>query len=152
MNKQELKNKKELAKALFMESKYTQEEIGDFIGISRVTIGKWIKEGNWEELRTANTITPQKIVYQLSRQIDDINKSILTRPEGERFATAKEADAILKISSTIKNLQKETGLTEVVGVAMSFLNWLREAGEYEKGKDFLKYFNMYINEFAEKKQ
>ena len=151
MNKIELKNKKDLAKSLFMQGIYTQEEISELIGISRKSVYKWIKDGNWAEMRTATTITPQKIICQLNQQLDDINKNILARPEGKRFANTKEADAILKLSNTIKNMQEETGLKEMVSVSMAFLSWLRDIGEYESGKLFLNYFNVFINDFAEKK-
>jgi DNA-binding XRE family transcriptional regulator len=151
MKKEQYKIKKELAKSIFMQGVYTQDEISNLVGISRVSIGKWIKDGKWEEMRTASTITPQKIIYQLTQQIDDINKNILSRPEGKRFATTKEADAILKLSNTIKNLQNETGLKELVSVSMAFLSWLRDIGEYEKGKEFVEYFNLFITDFANKK-
>lgn len=150
MNKQTLKNKRELAKALYIKAEHTQAEISEIVGVSRRTICKWIDKENWRELRSAQTITPQKIVSNLNKQLDEINEKILARPEGERFATPKESDSILKIATTIKKMQTDYGLAEVVSVAMSFVSWLKEIGEYEKGKEFSHYFNIFINDMAER--
>lgn len=151
MNKAQKTNKKEYAKALFLAAQHTQEEIGDIIGISRQTLSKWIKKEKWDDLRRATTLTPEKIITQLNKQLDEINQSILSREEGKRFATSREADAILKISNTIKNLQTELGLNEVVSVSISFLSWLRDVGEVSKNKEIANLFNMYINDLANKK-
>lgn len=151
MNKQQRNSKKEFAKSLYIYSQQTQEEISEIIGISRQTVNKWIKNGHWDELRAAITITPEKIITNLTKQLNEINKSVSERPEGERFATAKEADAILKISNTIKNLRQELGLSDVVSVGMRFFCWLKEVGEYEKGKEFSDFFNQFVNDIVSKK-
>lgn len=151
MNKQQIKNKKEYAKALFLSSQQTQEEISNIIGVSRQTLNKWAKNENWAELRNAATLTPQKMISQLSKQLEEINKSILSREEGKRFATPKEADALVKISNTIKNLRQEMGLSEVVSVSMLFLNWLRKNGEAERGKELSNLFNNFIQDLATEK-
>ena len=148
MNKQQRNSKKEFAKSLYIYSQQTQEEISEIIGISRQTVNKWAKNGHWDELRAATTITPEKIIVNLTKQLNEINQNITERPKGERFATTKEADAILKISNTIKNLRQELGLSEVVSVGMRFFSWLRDVGEYEKGKEFSNLFNHFVNDLS----
>lgn len=150
MNKQTLKNKRELAKALYIKAEHTQAEISEIVGVSRRSICKWIEKEDWKSLRNATTITPQKIVSNLNKQLDEINERILSRPEGERFATPKESDSILKLATTIKKMQTDCGLAEVVSVAMSFLSWLRDIGEEELGKEFSNYFNAFIADIAER--
>lgn len=148
MNKQQRNSKKEFAKSLYIYSQQTQEEISEIIGISRQSLSKWVKNGHWDELRAAITITPENIIVNLTKQLNEINQSITERPKGERFATTKEADAILKISNTIKNLRQKLGISEVVSVGMRFLSWMKEVGEYEKGKEFSNLFNHFINDLT----
>lgn len=151
MDKKQIKSKKESAKALYLSAQYTQNEISDLVGISRVSLGKWIKKGNWEDLRSATTLTPEKMISHLNKQLEEINQNILSREQGKRFANTKEADAILKISKTIKNLQRDLGLREVLAFTMKFLTWLREVGEYEKGKEFVPLFNAFISDISGEK-
>ena len=91
------------------------------------------------------------MISHLNKQLDEINNIILAREHGKRFATSKEADAILKISKTIRNLQRELGLHDIVSYSMKFLTWLRSVEEYEKGKEFLPLFNAFICDIAGQK-
>lgn len=151
MDKKQIESKKESAKALYLTAQYTQEEISNMVGISRVSLTKWIKKGSWEELRRSITLTPEKMISHLNKQLDEINNNILAREHGKRFATSKEADAILKISKTIRNLQRELGLCDIISFSMKFLTWLHGAGEYEKGKEFLPLFNAFIYDISGQK-
>ena len=44
-------DKKGVAKSLFLDGNYTQEEIADKVGTTRQTISRWIKDGGWEQLK-----------------------------------------------------------------------------------------------------
>lgn len=151
MTKRQFNNKKDLAKSLFVSGEYTQEEISELTGVCRRTITNWVKKENWNEIKRATTITPDKIISHLNKQLDDISANIESREKGKRFATTAEADAILKLSATIKNLRKEIGLSDIVSVAMNFITWLRRTGESESAKTFTNLFDAYIKEIAETK-
>ena len=83
--------KKEWAKTLYLRENLTQQEIADRVGCSRVTVSNWVRAGKWEEQKVGITLTRQEQVGNLYRQVAEINRSIADRPEGERFATSKEA-------------------------------------------------------------
>lgn len=148
MKKGQRNIKKEFAKTLFISGQMSQDEISKMVEVSRVTIGKWVKAGEWEEMRRSTTLTPANITTQLNKQLDEININIASRERGKRFATPAESDAILKISKTIKNLNKEIGLDVIISVSMQFLQYLRQVGETKMGKEFLKYFDMFIKDKA----
>ena len=140
-------DKKSIAKALYVQSGYTQEEIADKVGVTRQTVGRWVKAEQWEELKASQTITPAQIIAQFNRQIVEINDNISMRESGKRFATPAEADAINKLATSIAKLQNEVGIADIVSVGMRFLTWLRPL-DPEAGKMFNNLFDAFIKEVA----
>lgn len=138
-------DKKGIAKALYTEGNYTQEEIADKVGVTRQTVARWIKEGNWEELKASLTVTSEEIITQLQHQIIEINKNIASREDGKRFSTPAEADALSKLAGSIKKLESEVGISECISVSMRFLTWLRRLDK-EKAVDFNNIFDAFIKD------
>lgn len=138
-------DKKSIARELFINGGFTQEEIADKIGMTRQTVGRWVKSESWEDLRASVTITPEKIIAGLNRQIIEINNKINEREPGCRFATPQEADAIAKLAGSIQKLQKEVGVADIVSVGMRFLTWLRPL-DPEAGKTFNNLFDAFIKD------
>ena len=140
-------DKKGIAKSLYLDGNYTQEEIADKVGTTRQTVSRWVKTENWEEIKASVTITPAQIIAQWNRQIVEINKKINARPDGERFATIQEADALSKLAGSIKKLEADIGVPDCVSVAMRFLSWLRPL-DIEAAKQFNNLFDAFIKDQA----
>ena len=138
-------DKKGIAKSLYLDGNYTQEEIADKVGTTRQTVSRWVKAENWEEIKASVTITPAQIIAQWNRQIIEINKKINARADGERFATIQEADAIAKLAGAIKKLEADIGVPDCVSVAMRFLSWLRPL-DIEAAKQFNNLFDAFIKD------
>lgn len=128
-------DKKDIAKSLYLNGNYTQEEIADKVGSTRQTVSRWIKDGAWEELKASITITPAQILSGLNRQIIEINNNINEREEGKRFATVTEADTFSKLASAIKKIETDVGIADIVDVGIRFTNWLRPL-DLDKAKEF----------------
>lgn len=79
------------------------------------------------------------------RQISEIQNQANARAEGNRSLTPKEADTIVKISSAIKKLQNDAGITDVVNVGIKFTNWLRGI-DMEKAKDYNELWDLFIKD------
>lgn len=140
-------DKKGIAKSLYLDGNYTQEDIADKVGTTRQTVSRWVKAENWEEIKASVTITPAQIIAQWNRQIIEINKKINARAEGERFATTQEADALSKLAGSIKKLEADIGVPDCVSVAMRFLSWLRPL-DIEAAKQFNNLFDAFIKDQA----
>lgn len=140
-----IKQKKEWAKMLYLKEHVTQKEIAERVGVNKMTIGKWVKDEKWEELKTSLSITREEQLGNLYLQISEINKTIVSRKEGERYATPKEADAINKLASAIEKLERETGIAETISVSQGFLDWMRRT-DVEKAKELSQYFEAYIKD------
>ena len=138
-------DKKGIAKSLFLDGNYTQEEIADKVGTTRQTIGRWIKEGKWDEIKASVAITPAQIIAQWNRQIIEVNNAIAAREEGQRYATPAEADALAKLAGAINKLQSDIGVSDCVSVAMRFLSWLRPL-DIEAAKQFNTLFDAFIKD------
>ena len=85
---------KECAKLLFTKENLTQQEIAERVGVSRVTINKWINSENWEHLKVSITITREEQLKNMYRHLADLNAVIADRPPSERFPNPAEADTI----------------------------------------------------------
>jgi transcriptional regulator with XRE-family HTH domain len=120
------KQKKDFAKAIYLREHVTQKEIADRVGISQVTLSKWVNDGKWDDLKTAISITRNEQIGVLYTQLKAINDMIAAREKGQNFATPKEADAILKLATSISKMEQEPGLMEAVSVAEEFLRFLRK--------------------------
>lgn len=119
-------DRKDLAKTLYVNGSFTQEEIATKVGTTRQTVSRWIREGSWDQVKASYTITPEQILAGLNRQIIEINNNVNSRPEGERFATVAEADTLAKLASSIKKIETDAGIADIVNVGIKFTNWLRQ--------------------------
>lgn len=138
-------NKKDIAKDLYLKGGCTQEEIAAKVGTTRQTVSRWAREGKWEELRASFTISTENILAGMIRQVSEIQNQANTRKEGERSFTSKEADTVVKITSAIKKLQNDAGITDIVNVGIKFTNWLRGI-DIEKAKEYNELWDLFIKD------
>nr|DAV99735.1 MAG TPA: Helix-turn-helix of DDE superfamily endonuclease [Caudoviricetes sp.] len=137
--------KKEWAKTLYLRENLTQQEIAERVGVSRVTVSNWVRSGKWEEQKAGLTLTRQEQVANLYRQVAEINRSISTRAEGERFPSSKEADILGKLSAAIRNMEQETGIADIISVLTGFVEWLRPL-DLDKAKELTRLADAYIKD------
>lgn len=137
--------KKEWAKTLYLRENLTQQEIADRVGVSRVSVSNWVRAGKWEEQKVGITLTRQEQVANLYRQVAEINRSIAARPEGERFATSKEADILGKLAAAISKMEQEVGIADKISVLTDLINWLRPV-DLEKAKEITQLADAYIKD------
>lgn len=140
-------DKRSIARTLFLEGHYTQEEIASKVGVSRQTVIRWAREDAWQELKASMSITPAQLIAGWQQQISEINRTIATREEGQRYATPAEADALLKLATAIKKLQDDLGISEVISVCMRFLGWLRPL-DAQQAKAFNDLMDVFIKDQA----
>ena len=116
-----IEQKKDYAKQLFLNDPgITQAEIAEKVGVSKVTICKWVKDGKWQELQASLLIGKEEQLARLYKQLRLLNDAIENKQD-QKFATSKEADAILKLTVAIKNLETETNIAEKMATGKEFL-------------------------------
>ena len=137
--------KKQWAQTLYLRENLTQLEIAERVGVSRVTVSKWVRDGKWEEQKAGITLTRQEQVANLYRQVAEINRTIATRHEGERFPNSKEADILGKLSAAIRNMEQEPGIADVIAVLTAFIEWLRPL-DLDKAKELTRLADAFIKD------
>lgn len=71
---------KDLAKILYVNEYLSQKEIAERLVVTEKTVGKWVKEGNWESLKVSMLVTKDNQLTSLYRQLENINTEIQNRP------------------------------------------------------------------------
>lgn len=137
--------KKALAKDIYLLGSYTLEEIAQKVETTRQTVSRWAKAEGWDELKAGMTIGREQILKNLYRQINEINTNINAREQGQRHASSKEADILMKLSAAIKKMEDDVGISELISSGMRFTDWLRKV-DLDKAKDFIGYWDAFIKD------
>jgi predicted transcriptional regulator len=139
-----LKNsdKIEWADMLFMNG-MAQNVIADKVGVSKVSVNKWVKKYKWEEKRASFTVTREQQLQRLYIQIAEINKVIYERDQ--KYPTPAEADSINKLACAIDKMERETSLADIISVSQKFLNWIRPI-DLVKAKELSGLFDAFIKD------
>jgi len=140
-----IKQKKEWAAMLYLKENLTQAEIAEKVGVSKVTMNKWVKGEKWEERKAGITLTREEQIKNLYRQVAEINDLIANREKGKRFATSTEADTLSKLSGAIKKMETETGIADIISVGTRFVEFLRPI-DLEKAKETTRLFDIFIRQ------
>lgn len=120
-----IQNKKDIARQLYVKGDMTQIVIAEKVGVSKVTINKWIKGENWDKEKISLASTRQEQLGKLYKQLAAINEVIESRPQGQRYATPAEADTIGKLSKSFEKFEKETSMKDTITVITEILEWVR---------------------------
>lgn len=143
MNTISRQQQKEFARTLYLRENLTQAEIAERVGVSRQTVIRWVGAEKWDELKASISMTAEEQIRNLQRQVIEINNSILNRESGNRYANAREADTIVKLTTAINKLQTEAGIHEIVGVGAAFVDFMRPI-DLEKAQEFTRLFDAFI--------
>lgn len=139
------RQKRDLARVLFCKENQTMQEVAEKMGVSRQTVSKWAKEDKWEEQKVGVTLTKEEQIKNLYRQVAELNKAILERDEGSRFATIAEADTISKLSASIKKMEGESGIADVISVGIKFIEWVRKA-DVSRAREFAEWWDLFVKD------
>ncbi len=137
--------RKEYARTLYLKENLTQQEIAERVGVSRQSINRWAADGKWEEMKVGLTLSRQQQIANMHRQVSELQNTILSRPDGERFARPAEADTLGKLAAAIKKLETEAGIADKVSVGIQFIEWVRRA-DLDKAREVTALWDKFIKE------
>ena len=113
----------ELNKKHLKSSDITQKEIAAKVSVSEQTMTKWVKEGEWENLRKSLLTTKSEILRGYYDVLDKIRKKL---KEENTIGDSKLADMNVKYTAAIKNLETDASLAELIEAGRLFVNDLME--------------------------
>lgn len=137
--------KKDYARTLYLKDNLTQQEIADKVGVARKTVNRWAVAEKWEEMKVGVTLSREQQISNLHRQVMELNNSILSRPEGERYATPSEADTLGKLAAAIKKMETDVGIADLVSVGIRFIEWIRPI-DLDKAKEITVLWDKFIKD------
>ncbi len=123
--KQKLSNsdKKELAKLLFTSNNLSQKEIATRVDITEATMSKWVNEEMWEDLKKSLQVTKDEQLRLMYKQLSNLNEDVMNE-EGKGYPDSKQANTQKMLAASIRELETETNIGQIIQVAMEFTKWV----------------------------
>jgi transposase len=144
MSAQSITDKQYLAKVLFTTQKLEQKIVAKKVGISEQTMSKWVNEFGWKVLRNRLLVGKEEVLTNLYEQLEELNTHIKEKPKGERYGNNKEADVLIKLTASIRNLETELAIADIVGAGQRFIKFLQTKGDFETVSEFAELWNDFI--------
>lgn len=142
-------SKRILAEKLYTSGNYLQKEVATLVGITDKTMGDWVKKYGWKDRRASYTSTRENQIHMLLMQINNIQEQILERDQKERFATSKESDQLAKLSTTMKNMEVELGISDMISCGIRFIDYCKTI-DFAIGKEVGLMFDGFLNTLLRK--
>lgn len=135
--RKDLEKDKELARLYYLQGD-TQKLVAEKVGVSRVTVNKWVNEGGWDGMRTARTITRKELIARMMKQAD------------EKLQEGKMSyDEMSKLAASIEKMDKQTNVITIIEIMSAYNNWLvsRMQVDKELTPELVKTMNRYQDIF-----
>ena len=155
MAKKEIENKQELARVLYINGE-PQKTISERVGVSSVTINKWVNEKGWAEMRAAKNITRPELVNKLLLTINSLIDQVLNTKDADATQMSGLGDKLSKLASVIEKLDKKANVVDAIEVFMAFGKWMqfRQTIDTELTPELIKaitkYQDLFISENIKK--
>jgi len=145
-NKSNNTQKREHAFMLYTKEGVTvYKTIAKRVGATEKTISKWAREDKWEKKRQNMLLTREEQMQNLLDELEELNAFIRTKPEGRRFANAKEGDVRRKLIKDIKELETKANVAEIIETCKRFTRWLSLI-DFKKSQEVADLFNQFIKD------
>lgn len=125
LTKEDLQQKQELAKLIYLTEDVTQKELADRVGITEKTVGKWIEDEGWAKLKRNIPLTRDELLASWYDELAELKEFIKKKPEGMRFADFKEAQLRRSLLKDIATLEFDSGIPEIISVMTAFVKFIR---------------------------
>jgi transposase len=137
-------DKQYLAKILFTREKLEQKIIAKKVSVSEKTISKWVNDFNWRNLRNRLLVGKEEILTGLYEEMEQMQEAIREKEPGKRFSDSKMADAKLKITASIRNLETELAIADLVESGIRFIKYIQQTGTTEQVLEYSELWNAFL--------
>ena len=134
----------ELARIYFVEHKMEQKLIAEKVGVSANTVLSWVKKFNWKAERSRMLAGKKQQLNNWYAELDEIDNAIKEKPAGKRYADTKMADVRVKIVTSIRQMETETGISELVDAGTQFIQHLQLIASASEVIQIAEYWDDFI--------
>lgn len=109
------KDKLNIAFDLYLNTDKTQAEICEIVDWAENTFTRNKREGNWDELKSAQELTSNKIITNIYKRLQEITES----------GNTLDPDKIIKLAKSIESLSdRKVTVSNIINVFKEFTGWL----------------------------
>lgn len=140
--------KKEYARVLFLNNE-PQNSIAEKVGVTAVTISKWVNQEGWKELRAAKAITRPELVNKLLLSVNNLLDTV--NESDDPNALASIGDKLSKFAAVIEKLDKKSNVVDAMEVFMNFSQWLQNRISLDKelNTQNIKFITQYQDKYIQ---
>ena len=135
--------KKEVARALYLNTKKTQKEICEIVDWTEKTFSDTKAKEGWGDIKDTKSLTKQQIISLLHTQT---LKIVEAAKNENRLLSAREVDSIAKLAASIDKLEKRATIETYIEVFEEYNRWLMNAN-----LDFAQRNNQFQDLFIQSK-
>ena len=130
-------NKKALALDLYLNTDKSQKEICALVGVTEKTFTIWKKKEQWDDQKSALTLTPHKIIRNIYQKMEELSQG----------AGGLDADKLVKLASAIEKLSdRSTTISQIINTFKEFTTYL-----FEVDAELAKVVNTHMQQFINNK-
>lgn len=116
-----LSEKQHQAKNLYFQTDLTKTQIADLLNVSRRTLHYWIRQNNWDRLKSNSAIMPAMLAENCYAIIANYTEALLSEIRIKRPVSLQEAETLHKLSLTVKKLKNHSTLNETMEIFAHFI-------------------------------
>lgn len=134
---------REFAAMLYIQQGLTQKEIAARCKVSEKTVGKWKDADKWDKQKRSFMVVREEQITDLYEKLEKLNEHI--KNTQDNIVSVKDVDAISKLTASIRNLETETSVAEIIDVAKHYIDFVK-AFDLDFAKQVTEYFTLFIQD------
>lgn len=139
-------DKQYLAKILYTREKLEQKIVAKRVGISEKTMSKWVNDFNWKSLRNRLLVGKEQLLNDMYEEMQEIQDSIKAKEDGKKYSDTKQADIKVKLTASIRNLETELAIADLVESGIRFIKFIQSKGTFEQVMEISEWWNQFIQD------
>jgi hypothetical protein len=144
VEKVSLSDKQYLAKILYTREKLDGKVVAKKVGVTEKTISSWVDKFSWKNLRNRLLVGKDEVLENLYEQINELNTHIKSKGDGKRFGTPSEADTLIKYTASIRNLETDLAVADIIDSGILFIKFVQSSGTLEQVLEISDLWNSFI--------
>jgi hypothetical protein len=137
-----MSDKQYLAKILFTREHLDAKVVAKKVGVSEKTMSKWVNEFNWKSLRKRLLVSKEEILNNLYEQLEALDDEI--RTAAKKYPDTKQADIKIKLTASVRNLETDLAIADLVESGIRFVKHLQKVGTIEQTLEVAELWNSFI--------